>query len=370
MIYTVALNRTLRYNSRAARELIEIAGSAKKVFGLNTKELKELFCKRYSFFEALRNENNYREAEKEISWAQENDIKILCAFDKEGKYPAKLRECPDYPLILYVKGELIPENKKILSIVGTRRATPHGLINCRRIVEELADYCIDAIIVSGLAYGIDIEAHKAAIDNDIPTVAVLASGLDKIYPVSHTHTANRIIRKGALISEYPRGSESLKANFLQRNRIIAGISDATIVVESGENGGAMITASLAASYSREVFALPGRVGDEFSTGCNLLISRNIASIYISTLSLIESIGWNIGRNEFKRNREPLFKGESKEKEKILLALGSDQDLDIDQLSKATGISISRISSLLLELELEGMIKPLTRRRFKLFTNIL
>jgi len=365
LICMVALNRALRYYGNIARELVELTGSAKRVFGLSRGELKELFNKEYQFFNNLLDGCSLREAEKELEWASRNGVKILCSTDIECGYPKRLLECSDHPLILYSKGDTCFKERKIIAIVGTRMATAYGASFCRKFTGELAAAGIEAVIVSGLALGIDIEAHKASLENNFPTVAVLAAGLDKIYPASHTSAAAKIALNGALISEYPTESESFKVNFLRRNRIIAGMSDVTLVVESGERGGAMITAALAASYSRDLFAIPGRVTDLRSDGCNQLIARNMASIFYNTNSFLESMGWCIKSNSVKMVQGKLFNGGSEEKEKILVALINNPDLDIDQLSGITGISIAGLSSTLLELELEGRIAPMAGKRFLL-----
>ncbi len=365
LIYLVALNRALRYNGNIARELVNITGSAKNVFKLNRRELKDLFNREYQFFNELLDERGLTAAGKEIEWASLNGVKILCSLNSGCSYPGRLLECIDHPLILYMKGEIDFDDKKIISVVGTRKCTPYGVSVCNGFVREIALSGKDSVIVSGLAFGIDIEAHKAALENNIPTVAVLAAGLDRIYPASHTGIAHRITQNGALVSEYPTESESLKINFLRRNRIIAGMSDATVVIESGERGGAMITAALAASYSRELYAVPGRVNDKSSAGCNMLISRNMASIFVDTYKFLDSMGWGDSSQKNEHRQGKLFISDSGEKEKILVALASDPDSDIDNLSVITGIHISGLSSALLELELEGRITPLAGKRFLL-----
>ncbi len=365
LICMVALNRVLRYYGNTARELVELTGSAKSVFGLTRRDLKEMFNKEYLFFNNLLDECNLRDAEREMEWTSRNGVKIHCSLDPEGGYPGRLSECSDHPLILYSKGECNLKDKKIIAVVGTRKATGYGISFCHKFIGELVRSGVDAVIVSGLALGIDIEAHKAALESGVPTIAVLAAGLDKIYPASHTAAALKIVQNGALISEYPTESESFKVNFLRRNRIIAGMSDVTLVVESGERGGAMITAALAASYSRELFALPGRVTDLRSDGCNQLVSRNMASIFYNTDSFLDSMGWSNKGNNIKLQQGKLFNTDSGEKEKILVALNNNPDSDIDQLSGITGINIAGLSSALLELELEGRIAPIAGKRFLL-----
>ncbi len=363
LIHTVALNRALRYNGKAAKELIAFADSATAVFQMSGKDLKELFGKEYSFFGEILNPQCIKEAQKEIEWAASRGISLLCSEDPLSGYPLHLLDYPDFPLILYKLGEAPLHGRRFISVVGTRRSTSYGESICRKIIEELSLAKSEATIVSGLAFGIDITAHSAAMKNGLPTIAVMASGLDNIYPAAHSGYAREIISKGALISEFPRGSESLKVNFLRRNRIIAGLSEATIVIESGERGGSMITASLACSYSRELFAVPGRVSDPSSQGCNLLISNNMASIFYNTTQFINSLGWVLPQGEVQSTQRELFPQHSGKKEKILLALTRNPDLDTDQLAIATGFTVSELSGLMLELELEGRVSPLSGKRY-------
>ena len=363
LVYMVALNTIMMYNGKAARELIELSNSAKGVFTLTKSDLMDIFGKRYSFFDELVNPGNLSTAHQEISWAESRGISVLCSQDPLCDYPSKLLECPDYPLILYKAGPAPLNSTRMISIVGTRKSTLYGVNMCTKIVRELSQMNVGATIVSGLAYGVDIAAHKAALEYNQRTIAVLAGGLDNIYPVAHTEYAKKIITGGALISEFPRESENFKINFIQRNRIIAGMSDATIIAESGERGGSMITAALANSYSRELFALPGRVTDSSSAGCNLLISKNMASIFHSTAEVMRSLGWQTPPSADKLYGDKLFVADSREKEKILVALKHNPEIEIDSLIALTGINISTLSSLLLELELDGRVSAVAGKRY-------
>jgi len=365
MEYMVALNTIMMYNGKAARELIELNRSAGAVFTLTRSDLMDIFGKRYSFFDELLNPENLSIARREIEWAESRNISVLCSEDPLCDYPANLLECPDYPLILYKAGTAPLNEIRMISIVGTRRSTNYGINMCTKIVRELSLMNASAAIVSGLAYGVDIAAHKAAMEYNQRTIAVLAGGLDSIYPVAHTEYAKKILCHGALISEFPRESEAHKINFIQRNRIIAGISDATIIIESAERGGSMITATLANSYSRELFALPGRVTDPSSAGCNLLISKNMASIFHNTAEVMRSLGWETPPSADKLYGDKLFIADSREKEKILVALKHNPEIEIDSMIALTGINISTLSSLLLELELEGRVVAVAGKRYTL-----
>jgi DNA processing protein len=244
-------------------------------------------------------------------------------------------------------------------------STKYGTECCRKIIRELLEYGCSPLIVSGLAYGVDVAAHKAALEFGLKTVAVLPNGLDRIYPTAHHEIAKKISRQGAILSEFPRSTESLKINFIQRNRLIAALSQATIVVESRTKGGALITAELAQSYSREVFALPGRVSDPISSGCNNLIFRNIANIFSSTKEFILSMGWSVDNKDVINKEKQLFYTGSKEKEKILVALRTNSELSFDEILLITGARIQSLCESLLELELEGYINSLAGKRYSL-----
>lgn len=363
LIYLVALNSILMYNGKAARELIEVCGDAAGVFRLNAGDLIEVFGKKYSFFGELLNKQRLQEAEEEVKWAEQTGVDIICFTGNDKQYPKRLLDCADPPLLIYKKGYGTVDANRVVSIVGTRRATPYGISCTKRIVRELAETGVKPSIVSGFAYGIDITAHISAMEHNLNTIAVMGTGLDEIYPASHRKYANRIMQRGAVISEFPKYSCGRKINFLRRNRIIAGISDATIVVESGERGGSIITAKLAQSYSRDVYAVPGSLNDSLSCGCNMLISQNTASLYFSTISFAEQMGWSsfIGCKQQQNNKQA--EGGSLQKEKILLALKRNPGLNIDQLQFFTGLNIPEISRSLLELELEERIESCSGRRF-------
>ena len=372
IVFLLALNRIMNYDCRRAAALIEYAGSASALFSMNGSELADTLGKRYGFICELTNGSHLKWAEDELKWANSKGVSILTPYDLSGGYPQYLFECNDRPIILYKIGPADLNTRHIISMVGTRRSTRYGEQTCVKILDEMRELGLSPTVVSGLAFGIDICAHRAAIRNDFATVAVSACGPEKIYPVSHLADARKIARTGAIITEFPRGVQGLKLNFLRRNRIIAGISQATIVIESSEKGGAMITASLAHSYSREVFALPGKVSDSASAGCNSLISKNIANIIYSTQDLVDKLGWResvsikkrVGRKE-GTDILPEINFENSYKEKILVTLGLGSELHIDELSNMIGLSISSISTTLLELEIDGKVMRLPGERYTL-----
>ena len=370
LIYLLALNRILNYDSKRAAALIEYAGSASALFAADRKELSSLLKKRYSFIEELGKESHLKWAEEELAWAQSKGIFILTPSSDE--YPRYLLECNDRPLILYKTGPADLNSPQMVSIVGTRRSTQYGEKMCIKIIGEMRDMGLSPVIVSGLAFGIDICAHRAALANGFATIAVSACSPDKIYPAMHLKDARIIAQRGAVVTEFPRGVRDMKVNFLRRNRIIAGISPATIVIESGERGGAMITASLAHSYSRELFALPGRVSDSASMGCNYLISKNIADIIYNTEELVKKLGWDIFTKKGPSLKEVAKDSEEREiihennaQEKILVTLRHGSELHIDELANMTGLNISSVSTILLELEMEDKIIRLAGERYAL-----
>lgn len=359
----VALNRILNNNNKRVKELLSLTGSAEALFRMGKTELLEQYGKEYKFIQDLTNPNTLRLAQEEIEWANNEGIEILCFSHPELGYPSIMLEHQDYPIVLYKKGDFCLNSNKMISIVGTRRATIYGKTVCRDIVRDIAKIVPNAAIVSGLAYGIDITAHKAALENNLHTVAVLGSGLDNIYPVAHASIATKIQNQGgAIITEFSRQCEGFKINFLQRNRIIAGLSNALIVVESKESGGSMITANIAKHYFTEVFAVPGRLSDPFSAGCNLLISEHNATIYNSALKFALDMNWYAPSNNLNSQDMTLWPQDS-EKEKILVALESNNELNIDALFQITEIPALHLSSLLLDLELEGRVISLPGKRY-------
>lgn len=357
--YFLALNKLFLYDPKLGREIIESAGSVKEAYHL-IEESNNLAIKRRRR-ELYSHSSPIEEAILELEWAQQYGIEILTSSSKG--YPKMLLNCPDYPLVLYKKGEISFENKSFIGIVGTRRATPYGKEMCKEIVKEISATIEGAVIVSGLAFGIDIEAHVSSIEHEIPNIAVLGCGLESIYPASHARYTASITSNGALITEFPKNSSSHKINFLRRNRIIAGMCDVLIVVESAIKGGAMITASLSLGYNREVFAVPGKLTDRLSEGCNTLISTQRASLFISISEMAKYLGWQTLKERPLSIQPSLFSTSEAIKEKILVTLSSKVEPNIDTISKATSIPINSLLTILLEMEMEGKIYSLPGRRY-------
>lgn len=307
-------------------------------------------------------------AKKEYEWCAKNSVDVLYSADK--KFPKLLHDCADSPIVLFCRGCTDLNTERIISVVGTRLASLYGKESCANIISYMAKNEYNPLIVSGLAYGIDISAHIAALRNELKTVAVMACGLDKVYPERHTYTARQIIEAGgAIVSEYPSGTEPLKINFIKRNRIIAGLAQAVAVIETRVRGGAMSTVEFANSYCREVFAMPGRITDTNSYGCNYLIYRNMAKILNSVETIPENMGWRKESSVFA-NQPELFNMADDERyeinrEKILSIITSHKMVFIEDICKKCGLLFSEASMLLLEMEMKGEISAVGRGFYQL-----
>lgn len=352
-VYACALNRIFNFHCRDARKLTARFPFPGDIFGLSRKELENIGLKE-EFIDAILDGEALRKADEEVRWAREHGILIIYIHDKE--YPARLRECADAPTVLFMKGTADLNPKRALAIVGTRKATGYGLDQCRRIVEHMATLEIRPLIISGLAYGIDIQAHLTALGCGLETIAVLPTGLDSIYPAPHRNHAIRISGQGGLVTDFPKGSTPLPVTFQRRNRIIAGMSDAVILVESAEKGGGLITAGFAQSYSREVLAVPGRTTDACSRGCNALISRNVAEIITSPAGAAKALGWeNPEKESFKVKLKKIFDSSDYIKRNILLALAAENAVDRNTLIEKAGGRPAEVLPRLTELEMDGII---------------
>ena len=302
------------------------------------------------------------QADKIIQDCIKNDVQIHSYLDPS--YPIRLKSFADSPVILFSKGNINLNPERSIGIVGTRNASEYGKSITRKIVEDLAAY--EPTVVSGLAYGIDIEAHRAALQSDLPTIGVMGTSLDKIYPATHKSTAQSMMDKGGLLSEYKIGSELNKANFPQRNRVIAALSDAVIIVEAAIKGGALITAEIAYSYNKEVFAVPGNLQSKYSEGCNNLIRTMKAGIYMGPKEIEEALSWNKAGAPALAKPAPIDLENFEPDEKLILqSLIENKELEIDQLSWLTHIPLSLLASKLLHLEFQGLIKTLPGKKYRM-----
>ena len=339
------------------RQLIEEAGSAKELLE-NASNIQDILPDATPKLAAMLADSSIVErAEREMEFMEKNGIRLLCLGDES--YPCRLAECCDAPLVLHSMGNVDLNARHVVSIVGTRHASEYGKELCSNFVADLAKFVPDTLIVSGLAYGIDVCAHRAALEAGLPTVGVLAHGLDRIYPGAHRATAKSMLRNGGLLTEFMSESEPFPSNFVQRNRVVAGMADATVVVESASKGGSLITASLANSYSRDCFAFPGRVNDRYSQGCNELVSRNRAALITSAYEFVEAMNWETASRKKSADdlQGELFPELASEEKAVIDALRSDSDgMQVNQLVVLLDIPISRLLPLLFEMEMKGYVK--------------
>jgi DNA processing protein len=346
-----------------ARHLLEYFGSAEEVFRAKRHSLEKVPGIGVYTAEQIENAkaDALRCAEKELAFIDKNRISLYAFTD--DRYPERLRECPDAPVVFYYKGAADLNAAKIISIVGTRRITGYGREWTEALVKDLAVMLPDIVIVSGLAYGVDTCAHRSALKNNLPTVGVLAHGLDRIYPAIHRNIAVEMLKCGGLLTEFMSGTALERENFLRRNRLIAGLSDATIVVESAKKGGALVTADIAFSYGRDVYACPGRVTDEFSAGCNRLIQMNMAGLITSAKDLVMSLCWDSDVSTAGQQSSLSFP--EKPDHPIIRLLEEKGEFHINQLAIEMNLPVHKLTSILFELELDGHIKSLPGGVYKL-----
>lgn len=347
-----------------AKKLIAYTGSVEAVFNEKKSKLMKIPGIGEIIAQKITGQNVLDKAEAEVDFIKKHRINVLFYIDSD--YPQRLKHCNDAPMLLYHKGNADFNRQKVISIVGTRSATEYGRQQCENIIEQLVQRRHNPIIISGLAYGIDICAHRAALKNKLTTIAVLAHGLDTIYPALHRSVAKEIITNGGLVSEFISKTKIDRKYFLQRNRIIAGLSDATLVVESAKKGCALVTADIANSYNRDVFAFPGRNGDKYSEGCNWLIKTHKASLIQSVDDIEYLLNWDMpDSNSNKRTvQKSLFTELTDEEQKIVNTLKQHNELPIDIISQKAGLSMSKVSFNLLNLEFAGLVKTLPGKVYK------
>ena len=327
------------------------------IFALSPIELKSTFGSHQSIAEAIVHKTTHARAEEELRFCERYHIRPL--FFTDDDYPQRLNrdETADSPVVLYVHGSLDLNPERAVAVVGTRRATAQGCDNTERIVGQLQS--LGLVVVSGLAYGIDTAAHTAALDHGLPTVAVLGHGLDRIYPAKNRPLAKRILDQGgALVTEYPSGSTIQAGNFPARNRIIAALADATVVIEASEKGGALITATIAAGYHREVFAVPGRLSDPYSRGTNNLIATNRASMLRDADDLVAQMGWPSLTPQSQGKQQSLFPEFTSEEHQIIELLHLHQTMALDTMVSLTGKPMPKLAAVLLNLEMRKAIRLL------------
>ena len=356
--YKIGITLIKGIGNSLAKNLIAYVGSVEGVFNEKQQNLAKIPGIGELLSKEIVAQNVLKRAEQEIEFISKNKIQSMYFTDKD--YPYRLKECADSPIMIYSKGNCDLNNGKFIGIVGTRNATETGKENCKKLIDVLRSIHPNVIIVSGLAYGIDICSHKAAIDSGMLTIGVIGHGLDRIYPAAHRPTAIKMIQNGALLTEYLSLTNPDKQNFVQRNRIIAGLCDAVVVVESGIRGGALITAELANDYNRDVFAFPGRITDEWSVGCNALIKNNKASLIESADDLLKIMNWEKTDSiSIPIVQTALFQDLSEEEQGIITTLRQHPEgVQVNEMALKLVKPISKISSLLLELEFKGLVKCL------------
>lgn len=362
-LYQIALTQIKGVGVTLARNLMEVMGDEEAVFKESISKLETIPRISKRLITEIRNSEVLRKAEKELEFVTKNNIHLLFFTDKN--YPQRLNNCIDAPILMYAKGNVEFNRNKVINIIGTRNATKYGLDFCRDFVKDISQRFPDIQIISGLAYGIDICAHRAALKNGLSTVAVLGHGLDRIYPYVHRQTAIELTNNGALLTEFPSETNPDGHNFVRRNRIVAGMSDATIVMESGSKGGSLITADIANSYFREVFALPGRINDKMSYGCNQLISGNKALLLHSTESFISHMGWEVEEKKKIPKQIELFNDLSTEEEKVCSSLKEKSPKQVNNLAIELNVPLSELLMTLLELEMKNLVTALPGGMYKL-----
>ena len=360
-LHGAALSFVKNLGPVAAKSLMAYLGSADQVFKTSPSKMAtipgigEKRASQWNFDEAL------RLAEKELEFAAKHGIELI--FYTDARYPKRLKNCGDSPILLYSKGKMELNMPKVISIVGTRNATDYGKQLCRQLIEELQQY--NVLIASGLALGIDVAAHKECLRLNVPTVGVLGHGLDRMYPSQNRATAEKMLENGGLLTEYPSGTIPDRENFPQRNRIVAGMADATVVIEAGLKGGALITAEIANSYNRDVFAFPGRLDDVYSEGCNFLIRNNKAALLTCMADLAFSLGWEKDENLKPTEQFMLPLDLTKDESLIFDILQQHKaPLAIDELTIKANMPMSSLAMNLLNMEMQGYIRSLPGKTYR------
>ncbi len=358
--YVLALQHVPNLGDASAKKLIRHAGSAEAVFkekkaallkidGIGSTKLADLFS-----------EENLKAAEKEVEFIRKNNIRPL--YYQEPDYPEKLKHCFDGPILLFQRGNVNLINKRIISVVGTRKVTAHGIKFCEQFIEDLAP--LEPVIVSGFAYGVDITAQNAALKNGLQTIGCLAHGLNQIYPAVHKKYVNAVVANGGFLTDFWSTDVFDRNNFLKRNRIIAGLSEATVVIESAEKGGSLVTADIANSYNREVFAVPGRPTDSQSRGCNMLIKSQQAHVLTGAADLVYILNWQ-PEPASKAIQKQLFVELEEEEEAVYGYLQENGKEQLDLIALNCHIPTFKAASLLLNMELKGFVRPLPGKIFEI-----
>lgn len=368
LLYNIALTRIGHFSLASALHLYRTLGSGEEIF-LHRNEAQDILpdCSPRLIDNLKDWSEPLKRAEVELEFCRNNNIRVLCLGD--DNYPKRLEDCADAPLVMYYKGNANLNQSRVINIIGTRHCTTYGADFIRRFIHDLKALCPEVLVVSGLAYGVDINAHQQALAVGYETVGVVAHGLDYLYPAAHKDVAREMVNHGGQLTEFMTCTNADKGNFVRRNRIVAGMSDACILIESAAHGGGMITAGIAFDYGREVFALPGRVGDHFSEGCNNAIRENKAMLLTSVEDFVKTMGWEDDALRIEAQKKgierQLFPDLSPEQQRIVDVLTKSNDLQLNQLSVKTGIPIGDITSILFQMEMMGVVKPMAGGNYHL-----
>jgi DNA processing protein len=361
LLFQLALTEVPHIGHVHAKILSEHFGSAENIFKAKSRDLERIEGIGEVRARSIKSFRGFPAAEKEIKFIKKYGIRSM--YLTEPAYPRRLLNCADPPTILFYKGTADLNSGRMVAIVGTRNNTDYGKSFTEKLVKKLAD--CNCIIVSGLAFGIDSIAHRCALKHDVATIGVVGHGLDTIYPGQNSNLAKQMIANGGLLTEFRSKTPPDKHNFPARNRVVAGLTDATIIVESSVKGGSMITAELAADYNRDVFAVPGRTIDPKSGGCNKLISENKAALLTDPEQFIETMGWTAHKRTASPRQKEMFVELSEEEKKIVELLRGNERLSTDDLHIKAGVSASTLASVVLNLEMQGILKALPGSRYML-----
>lgn len=359
--YRIALTLIPGVGDIIGKKLVSYCGGVDAIFKEKKSNLLKIPNIGESIVNSIVNHDVFDRVDKELAFIEKYNIKPL--FYLDAAYPLRLKQCIDSPLMLYYMGNSDLNADKIISVVGTRNVTEYGKDMCKQIIKDLSQQ--NVLIVSGLAYGVDTYSHKAALDNNLQTIGILAHGLDRVYPQTNKSLAEKMIKNGGLLTEFMSCTNPDRENFPKRNRIIAGIADAVVVIEAAKKGGALITAEIANSYNRDVFAVPGKNTDIYSEGCNHLIKINKANLMQSADDILYIMGWETSKKPKKTAQKQLFIELTPDQKTIYDILSLKANTSIDELCINSKLNVSKVAEILLNFELEGIIKSLPGKVYQL-----
>jgi DNA processing protein len=362
LLHLLALLKVDGVGDIIAKKLLNHCGNAQNVFQLKASKLTSIDGIGQQLLKKLKDKSVFEKATDELNYIKNNNIQVC--FYQDDDYPERLKHCIDGPVLLFYTGNINWNTRKVISIVGTRQITSYGADFCKKLIEDLAP--LNPIIISGFAYGVDIVAHQAAMDNNLQTVGVLAHGMNQIYPKNHKKYIAKMEQNGGFMTEFWSDSNPEKENFVKRNRIVAGIAEATIVIESAEKGGSLITANMANEYNRDVFAVPGRTSDKLSQGCNNLIKTQRAHLLTSAADVLYILNWELASSSTndKVIQKQLFVSLEPDEQKIYDYLLHNGKQLLDVIAIECDFPIFKISSILLNMELKGVLRPLPGKLFE------